>query len=51
MFLLKKILIHLQEKFDSQRIENERLVQQLEIALADAKKQADVVNEKSHAKV
>lgn len=44
-------IIFWQERFDSQRVENERLIHQLEVALTDAKKQAETQKEKSMAKV
>ncbi|XP_066928037.1 outer dense fiber protein 2-like isoform X1 [Clytia hemisphaerica] len=40
----------LQERFESQRIENERLVHQLEVALNDAKKQVETQKDKAVAK-
>ncbi|XP_057289965.1 outer dense fiber protein 2-like [Hydractinia symbiolongicarpus] len=40
----------LQDRLDDQRVENERLVQQLEVALHDTKKQAESQREKSLAK-
>ena len=46
----EEMIRSIQIKFEDQTVENERLVQQLEIALSNAKKESDAQKEKSFAK-
>lgn len=46
----EEMIRSIQEKFDEQTVENDRLVKQLEVALSNAKKEADAQKEKSFAK-